>query len=437
MINNIQIKNFKSIKNIKLQLSELNIFCGENASGKTSIIHALLLAAQKPTCDYSADGSILKIGELNELKNTNGTGDIQIKISCNNSVKEVVFMRNEDISQNKSSRLIVEPDPSDILPFEKKLFYLSSNRMGVMDTYSKGNYLFGTNGEAVVDFFFKHQEDFLCQEYMQKFKKTYPKSNIIENAKFIEHIRFWMEYITGENIAIDSVPYTNQYTLRFGMNIRPINTGSGYSFLLPIIVVCLGAILIGDEQPTVVLENPEIYLHPEAQKRLSDFFVFCKSFIQLIVETHSEHLLKNILDKKLKKTKVFVVKKINNDTKYYPFTHKNFKTHPISYPEVIYTAFGIVSPELHIQLYGMLHSNFTNQNPANLSLKCFDGYLTGIPGVPCKTWTNTNNNTHYNTLPTFIRNKIDHPEARDANNKKYSYTETELKTSIDWMLSQL
>lgn len=437
MIKKIQIKNFKSIKNINIQLSKLNIFCGENASGKTSIIHALLLAAQKTTSDYSVDGSILKIGELNELRNKNATGDIEIKIECYNTKKDLIFTRNDDVTQNKSSKLIVQPDPSDYLTFEKKLFYLSSNRMGVMDTYSKGNYLFGTNGEAVIDFFYKHQEDFLGQEYMEKFKKAFPHSTISENSKFIEHVRFWMEYITGENISIDSIQYTNQYTLRFGENIRPINTGSGYSFLLPIIVVCLGAVLVGEEHATVVLENPEIYLHPEAQKKLSDFFAFCKTFIQLIVETHSEHLLKNILDKQERQTKVFVIKKINSNTKSFPFTHKNFKTYPISYPEVIYTAFGIASPELHIQLYGMLHSRFLTQHPTNPYLKCFDGYLAGIPGVPSKTWINVNKGTQYDTLPTFIRNKIDHPEAKDANNKKYKFTESELKTSIDWMLTLL
>lgn len=437
MIKSIQIKNFKSIKNINLQFSNLNVFCGENASGKTSIIHALLIAAQKTKSDYTADGLIIKIGELSELKNNTSAGDLQIKINCSDVFKEVSFLRNDDISQNKSSKLIVQPDPSDILPFEKKLFYLSSNRTGVMDTYSKGNYLFGTNGEAVIDFFYKQQEEFLNQEYMEKFKKSYPSSSISENPKFIEHVRFWMEYITGEDIAIDSVPYTNQYTLRFGTNVRPINTGSGYSFLLPIIVVCLGSILVGEERPTVILENPEIYLHPSAQKRLSDFFAFCKHFAQLIVETHSEHLLKNILDRRERGTKVFVVKKVNNNTKCYSFTHKNFKTYPISYPEVIYQAFGITSAELHIQLFGMLHSRFIHQNSMNESLKLFDNYLSGIASVPRKTWINTRNNTQYNTLPTFIRNKIDHPEAKDSNNKKYSFTEEELKLSIDWMFQQL
>ena len=70
MIKSIHIKNFKSIKDINLQFGNLNVFCGENASGKTSIIHALLIAAQKIKSDYTADGLIIKIGELSELKKT-------------------------------------------------------------------------------------------------------------------------------------------------------------------------------------------------------------------------------------------------------------------------------------------------------------------------------------------------------------------------------
>ena len=163
----------------------------------------------------------------------------------------------------------------------------------------------------------------------------------------------------------------------------------------------------------------------------------CPQSATMALETHSEHLLKNILDRRERDTKILVVKKVGNDTKYYPFTHKNFKTYPISYSEVIYQAFGITSAELHIQLFGMLHSRFTHQNGMNESLKRFDDYLTGIANVPCKTWINTKNNTQYNTLPTYIRNKIDHPEAKDNNNNTYTFTEEELRTSIEWMLSQL
>ena len=41
-------------------------------------------------------------------------------------------------------------------------------------------------------------------------------------------MRFWLKYITTEEVNIDSVAYTNQYVLTFGNEnkIRPINTGT-------------------------------------------------------------------------------------------------------------------------------------------------------------------------------------------------------------------
>lgn len=40
MINKLKIHNFKSVKNLSINFGRLNILCGENASGKTSIIHS-------------------------------------------------------------------------------------------------------------------------------------------------------------------------------------------------------------------------------------------------------------------------------------------------------------------------------------------------------------------------------------------------------------
>ena len=46
MIKELKIRNFKSINNLDIKFKKLNILCGENASGKTSIIHAILLCSQ-------------------------------------------------------------------------------------------------------------------------------------------------------------------------------------------------------------------------------------------------------------------------------------------------------------------------------------------------------------------------------------------------------
>ncbi len=442
MINKVKITNFKSIKNADISLGSLNILCGENASGKTSIIHAMLIAAQKKQKDYSADGNIIKIGNLDELRTNSESGDMVITIEGEGYSKRVVVKKNKDVKLDRNYKLVIDGGKSRELSYEKTLFYLCSNRMGVMDTYSKGNYLFGPNGEAVIDFLYKEQDLQFSNEYMLSFNNQYKDTKVAENRNFIEHVRFWMEYITGETITINSVSKTNQYVLTFGSGTRSINTGSGYSFLLPIIIVCLGAILVGENKPTVILENPEIFLHPDAQQKLTEFFIFCKQYVQLIIETHSEHLLKNAIEKNEPNIQIFVVKndiENNQGTIVEPITCSSFKTNPVAYSEVIYRAFGLPTPELHILLYGMCQAQYNANNNTDSSIRTFDNYLYRLGRVPLKEWkylNRQNNITSYKTLPTFIRNKIDHPEGKDPQtNINYEYTEGEFIQSIEWLLS--
>ena len=44
-----------------------------------------------------------------------------------------------------------------------------------------------------------------------------------------------------------------------------------------------------------MIENPEIHLHPAAQSRLGEFFAFiANAGIQLIIETHCDHLINKL-----------------------------------------------------------------------------------------------------------------------------------------------
>lgn len=64
--------------------------------------------------------------------------------------------------------------------------------------------------------------------------------------------------------------------------------GLGVSQMLPVLVRCL----LSDPGETVLLEQPELHLHPASQQRLADFLIACvRSGRQLIVESHSEHLV--------------------------------------------------------------------------------------------------------------------------------------------------
>jgi predicted ATPase len=67
------------------------------------------------------------------------------------------------------------------------------------------------------------------------------------------------------------------------------DVGFGVSQLLPVITLCFYA----PEGSTLLIEQPEIHLHPMAQMALADVFIDAikKRNIQIIIESHSEYLL--------------------------------------------------------------------------------------------------------------------------------------------------
>ena len=84
---------------------------------------------------------------------------------------------------------------------------------------------------------------------------------------------------------------------------------------------------------------------------------------------------------------------------------------------------------IHIVLFGLLHERYNQaQGKDETSLKEFDQYLKQQSGVVLKTWVHKNKkgNTTYETLSTFVRNKIDHPEAKSPTGKVYEFSEEEM-----------
>jgi predicted ATPase len=439
MIKSLTIKNFKSIKSLELELGHFNLLCGENASGKTSTIHALLSVIQRNDDKKSLDGDLVKIGTLEEVKTKGAAGNVEVQIKDEKGhMREIILQRTAEGEETEN--LEVKSNPKNFnIDFEKNLFYLSSNRVGVVDTYTKGDQKFGTSGASFVEFFDKNKGKRMPQSFIDAFIIDYFNEHSSLANDFIEtYIKFWFEDISKETIKIVPVKNTNQYVLTYGGNereIRATNTGSGFSYVLPIVALCLGAIAISNgECPTIIIENPEVYLHPDAQKRLMKFLMFVSKHTQLIIETHSDHVLKEALEGN-RNNQIVVFNLKNKESSMTLLTQANFKTHPISYAEVQYKAFGILASDLHIILYGQLHNKFigtlSSPIPNNkFSIKYFDQhYLESQNDVPLKAYTY--NKTTYKTLPTYIRNCIDHP------NSTHNYTDEELKTSVDFMLSKL
>ncbi len=70
------------------------------------------------------------------------------------------------------------------------------------------------------------------------------------------------------------------------------DVGFGVSQILPVITLCYYA----PEDSTIILEQPEIHLHPRVQAGLADVFVEVvrQRRVQIILESHSEHLLRRL-----------------------------------------------------------------------------------------------------------------------------------------------
>ena len=79
---------------------------------------------------------------------------------------------------------------------------------------------------------------------------------------------------------------------RMSSEVLITDVGFGVSQILPVLVLCYYA----PEDSTIILEQPEIHLHPSVQADLADVLieVVKERRVQIIVESHSEYLLRRL-----------------------------------------------------------------------------------------------------------------------------------------------
>ncbi|MCY4433395.1 MAG: DUF3696 domain-containing protein [bacterium] len=127
-----------------------------------------------------------------------------------------------------------------------------------------------------------------------KNKGRYPLPNRSgSNVTLEEAVNAWMHFFE----LADSITVNEGTPLVYNIDLVPpgldepvpLNAvGVGVSQLLPVIVQCL----VAGPGALVILEQPELHLHPAAQQRLADFLMTCTNWGQhVLVETHSEYLV--------------------------------------------------------------------------------------------------------------------------------------------------
>ncbi len=119
-----------------------------------------------------------------------------------------------------------------------------------------------------------------------------------QRQRMLESINRWVkEFGIAREVKLQRLGKSNQYQVLFvdaatNLPVNIADVGFGASQLLPIIVQGFYA----PPGSVLLVEQPEIHLHPKAQATLGDLLmeVVKVGDRQIIVETHSEHLLARI-----------------------------------------------------------------------------------------------------------------------------------------------
>ncbi len=115
-------------------------------------------------------------------------------------------------------------------------------------------------------------------------------------ADLVDGLQYWLRELE----VVEDVTVEARGRAGVSIEVRPTDldrqvdltsVGVGVSQVLPVLTVCL----LAEPGDIVLLEQPELHLHPALQMRLADFLLACvDSGRQIIVETHSEHLVNRL-----------------------------------------------------------------------------------------------------------------------------------------------
>ena len=117
-----------------------------------------------------------------------------------------------------------------------------------------------------------------------------------EQNYIVNGVSYWLARMKlADSLEVRQQGRSNRYELivhRDGVACNLRDVGIGVSQVLPVLVVAHFA----SPGSTIMLEEPEIHLHPLAQSVLAELFVTISQQrkVQFIVETHSEHLFRRM-----------------------------------------------------------------------------------------------------------------------------------------------
>ena len=309
MITHILVKNFKSWADSgEVPLAPLTGFFGTNSSGKSSLLQMLLLLKQtigsEDVLFFGDESSLVNLGSFGDVIHGHDTNEtLTLEFGCKPrhplriSVPDVnANGRSDSFTFSTSIREEMGRLRSEVLgappaAFENQLthvYYLGPTRVHPQRHYH-------WNGEHPVEMGLCGDEAIaaLLSARVRQLKTCHNGNGVPIEARvsaWLQKMELAHDFWLGPNGASDNSTYEVRIQKTpTSARVTLADIGYGLADLLPILVHCYYV----PEGSTLILEQPGIHLHPQAQAQLADLFleVIAERHLQILIESHSEQLL--------------------------------------------------------------------------------------------------------------------------------------------------
>lgn len=316
MLTRLDLRQFKCFDLLRLPLAPLTLLSGANASGKSSVLQALVLLHQTMrehewSRRLMLNGETIRLGTVVDLvdkvhgRRTFEIGLIDGELSYRwtftgerselSMAVDSILVDGATIEDPERLRYLLPPEADgETLSLAKRLrgaTYITAERMGPREVYPlrdrQNATVIGPRGEHAVSLLhWGRDEHVLNNLVLPEVAPTRLRQVEARMDKFFP----------GCVLAVQQVPQANAVTLGLRTSDdtdfhRPIHVGFGITQVFPIVVAALSAAR-GD---ILLIENPEVHLHPAGQALMGQFLAdVAKTGVQVILETHSDHVLNGI-----------------------------------------------------------------------------------------------------------------------------------------------
>jgi len=296
MIEKIHIQNFKSIYDLELEVGRINLFIGENGSGKSNLLEALVFVSAGE--DSRLDNEFLaprglRVPEPELMRSAfeEASGDKNIEINIihenNYSKKYIIGNKNEPYSKWEYLNPIFENNNSTI----EKFIIFSPEYKSLRTLEQEGQIQpLGVNGEGL----------YKLLKVVNNYKdKSYIKT-IIESLQLFD---WFDDIIVPDNLDFEEkkLIIKDKYLYR---EIDQRSTNEGFLFILFYVTL-----LVAKETPKAfAIDNIDSFLNPKLCTKLMT--IICdlakKYDNQIFLTTHNPAILDGI-DLNDEEQKLFVV----------------------------------------------------------------------------------------------------------------------------------